>query len=161
MRKSTVIGSICGSLAGIITGFFLAVKYKGKQVNELDKVRKFKKYYNMLNQWLLIRNEGRTLSEYFTNHGYCNIAVYGMGEMGNRFLEEIQKSNAVSIKYAIDQEADGVLLDLEVKTLEDALEPVDVIVVTAVFAYEDVRKLLKSKTDINVISLEDVIQELL
>lgn len=161
MRKSTVIGSICGSLAGIITGFFLAVKYKGKQVNELDKVRKFKKYYNMLNQWLLIRNEGRTLSEYFTNHGYCNIAVYGMGEMGNRFLEEIQKSNAVSIKYAIDQEADGVLLDLEVKTLEDALEPVDVIVVTAVFAYEDIRKLLKSKTDIKVISLEDVIQELL
>lgn len=161
MRKSTVIGSICGSLAGIITGFFLAVKYKGKQVNELDKVRKFKKYYNMLNQWLLIRNEGRTLSEYFTNHGYCNIAVYGMGEMGNRFLEEIQKSNAVSIKYAIDQEADGVLLDLEVKTLEDALEPVDVIVVTAVFAYEDIRKLLKSKTDIKIISLEDVIQELL
>lgn len=161
MRKSTVIGSICGSLAGIITGFFLAVKYKGKQVNELDKVRKFKKYYNMLNQWLLIRNEGRTLSEYFTNHGYCNIAVYGMGEMGNRFLEEIQKSNAVSIKYAIDQEADGVLLDLEVKTLEDALEPVDVIVVTAVFAHEDIRKLLKSKTDIKVISLEDVIQELL
>lgn len=161
MRKSTVIGSICGSLAGIITGFFLAVKYKGKQVNELDKVRKFKKYYNMLNQWLLIRNEGRTLSEYFTNHGYRNIAVYGMGEMGNRFLEEIQKSNAVSFKYAIDQEADGVLLDLEVKTLEDALEPVDVIVVTAVFAYEDIRKLLKSKTDINVISLEDVIQELL
>lgn len=161
MRKGTVIGSICGSLAGIITGFFLAGKYKGMQVNELDKVQKFKKYYNMLNQWLLIRNEDRTLAEYFTNQGYQDIAVYGMGEMGNRFLEEVQKSDALTIKYAIDKEADGILLDLEVKTLDDTLEPVDVIVVTAVFAYEDIRKLLKSKTDIKVISLEDVIQELL
>ena len=46
---------------------------------------------------------------------------------------------------------------LKIYSLEDDFENADVIVVTAIFAYSIIKKELAEKTNIPVISLEDVI----
>lgn len=160
MKKGTIISLVSGMIGGAVASSVYFIK-KNRSINDFDKVKKFKTYYNMLNQWLMLRSAEKKLEEYFINHDYQSVAIYGMGEMGERFLEEINQSENLSVKYAIDRESDGVLADIEIKTLDDELEPVDVIVVTAIFAYEEIKKQLIKKTNTEIISLTEVIQELL
>lgn len=159
MKKGTVLGLVSGIFGGVAASAVYFIK-KNQNINEMDKVKKFKTYYNMLNQWLMLRNAEKKLEEYFINHGYQSVAIYGMGEMGERFYEEM-KTSQIEIKYAIDKSADYVLSDIKIYGVDDTWEPVDVIIVTSVFAYEEIRKALKDKASCPIVSLEDVIQELL
>lgn len=159
MKKGTVLGLVSGIFGGAAASAVYFIK-KNQNINEMDKVKKFKTYYNMLNQWLMLRNAEKKLEEYFISHGYQSAAIYGMGEMGERFYEEM-KTSQIEIKYAIDRSADQVLSDIKIYGVDDTLEPVDVIIVTSVFAYEEIKKVLADKTSCPIVSLEDVIQELL
>lgn len=154
MKKGTVavLSAIVGAVAGAATTLALPTQQKE------DKVFKFKSYYNILNQWLILRQEGKKLETYFIEKGYKTVAIYGMGEMGNRLYEEL-KDSSIEIKYAIDKNADSVYADLDVKDIEEDLEPVDAVVVTAVFAFDSILEQLKDKIDGSILSLEDVVFE--
>lgn len=159
MKKGTVLGLVSCILGGAAASAVYFIK-KNQNINEMDKVKKFKTYYSMLNQWLMLRNAEKKLEEYFINHGYQSVAIYGMGEMGERFYEEM-KTSQIEIKYAIDKSADYVLADIKIYGIDDTWESVDVIIVTSIFAYEEIRKTLENKVSCPIVSLEDVIQELL
>lgn len=149
---STILGAVIG---GVVMGTINEKVLKKKE----EKVDKFKSYYNMLNQWLILKNEGKTLAQFFENKGYHSIAVYGMGEMGNRLYEEL-KNSGIEIKYSIDKEAGSTYAEIDVKGLEDEWEKVDTIVVTAVFAFDDIEKEIMERVDYPVISLEDIVYEI-
>lgn len=161
MKKETILSTLLGIFIGAAAGIGLSHASKSDKVNEFDKVKKFKSYYNMLNQWIILKNKGKSLNDYFVENKIHKIAVYGMGEIGERFLEEMSVCHDVEICYAIDQNADGVLLEIPVKTLDDMLEPVDAVIVTAVFAFDSIAPELKAKTSAPIISLKEIIQELL
>lgn len=154
MKKGiiTFISFTVGAIGGIA---FKTFYKKGKNKTD-DKVYKFKLYYNVLNQWLMNKQEGKSVSEYFEVNGYDTIAIYGMGELGCRLYEELKNSN-INIAYAIDKEAGSPYSNIEVYSLEDDLQPVDVIIVSAIFAFDQIKKELKKKVDCPIISLEDVI----
>jgi hypothetical protein len=148
---SMMIGAAAGS-AGI--GYF-----KGQQVKQkAEKVDKFKGYYNMLNQWLMLKQEGKSLDQYFVKNGYKSIAIYGMGEIGSRLYDEL-KNTDITIAYAIDKNAANTYSDLEVLELDDNLEEVDAVIVTAFFAFSEIEEELSSKLDCPIISIEDVVYE--
>lgn len=149
-------------LSSIIAAFFGGVLFSNNLKNKViekenDKVIKFKRYYYTLNQLLIIKQEGKFLLEYFIKNGYKNIAIYGMGEMGNRLINEL-KNTEINVKYGIDKNA-GSTAELDVYELEDNLENVDAIVVTAIFAFEEIEKELSQVIDCPIISLEDIIFE--
>lgn len=155
-KQVTVLSTIVGTVAGAIaTGII-----KQKAIDEKSKkVDKFKTYYNMLNEWLMIKQEGKSLEKYFINNGYQTIAIYGMGEMGNRLYDEL-KNSEIKVKYAIDKEASSTYSEIEVIEMEDELPEVDAVVVTAVFAFEDIEEKLQEVVECPIISLEDVIFEI-
>ena len=136
----------------------LGLILSGKKVED-TRVDKFKSYYNMLNQWLLLKQEGKSLVKYFEDKGYKSIAIYGMGEIGNRLYDELKKSN-IEVKYAIDKNATNTYSDIKVCELEDDLAPVDVIIVTAIFAFDEIEKKLTEVVNYPIISLEDIIYEI-
>lgn len=147
-------GSVGAGLGAAITG-----KISAKSTNKKsEKVDKFKTYYNMLNQWLLLKQEGKSLEDYFIESNIKTIAIYGMGEMGNRLYDEL-KNSKVEVKYAIDKEAESIYSELDVRKLEDGMPFVDAVIVTAVFAFEDIKNELASSVDYQIISLEDVVYE--
>ncbi len=155
MKKGTVavLSTIIGAVAGAAGSGYLG----NKQVNlKSEKVDKFKGYYNMLNQWLILKQEGKSLSEYFKANGYKTIAIYGMGEMGNRLYDEL-KDSEIDVKYAIDKNAASTYSELEVFELEDVLSEVDAIVVTATFAFDAIEEEICTKVGYPVISLDDVV----
>lgn len=154
MKKSiAVITGFLGFVAGTVGQGYL----KNKVIRERnDKVDKFKSYYNMLNQWLVLKQEGKSLEQYFVENNISTIAIYGMGEMGNRLYDELKNSN-IEVKYAIDKNADSTYSELEVYELEDSLDEVDAIIVTAIFAYDEIEESISEVVDYNTINLEDIV----
>lgn len=157
MKKGLI--SLLSLVTGAAAGAVAAGTFQGKTIEQKSqKVDKFKSYYNMLNQWLILKQEGKSLEKYFLDNGYKTIAVYGMGEMGNRLYDEL-KGSSVEIKYAIDKNAASTYSELEVVDPEDDFTEVDAVIVSAIFAFDEVEELLQKKVDCPVISLEDVVYE--
>ena len=154
MKKLIIAVLSIGGLAAVGT---YAYKHFDRKLKEKDKkVQKFKNYYNMTNQWLQIRNQGRSLEEFFLNNGITNIAVYGMGELGNRLYEELEKSS-ITVAYTIDKEADKKYSTAKVVGMDEDFDKVDAIIVTPIFDYDEIKASLECKTDMRIISLEEVI----
>lgn len=157
MKKSRAL------LAGIIgVGIGLAGQeyLKSKEIDKKErKIDKFKNYYNLLNQWLLIKQEGKSLGEYFKQNNYKSIAIYGMGELGNRLYDEL-KDTDVKVVCGIDKNINNVYCDVSAYSVEEAVnltKTVDAIVVTAIFAFDEIEGEISSKFDCSIVSLEDVV----
>jgi autonomous glycyl radical cofactor GrcA len=155
MKKGII--SVLAATAGIAAGAAGVSYLMNKEVKfQKNKVKKFKGYYNLLNQWLILKSEGKSISEYFLRENYKEISVYGMGELGNRLLEEL-KVCPVKVKYGIDKKAGGTYLGVDIISPEDELDKTDAIIVTAFFEFDEIRKELSKTADCPIISLEDVI----
>lgn len=146
---SGLVGMVMGVIATVIT------LNSNKKVSRSDK---YKIYYNTLNQWLKVKNEGKNLESYFVKNNYHTIAIYGMGELGNRFYEEI-KNSKLDLKYAIDQNAQYTYSNLKLFGINDNFDKVDAIIVTAVFAFDEIKASLQNKTEADIISIEDIVFE--
>ncbi|KAB1438650.1 hypothetical protein [Candidatus Galacturonibacter soehngenii] len=153
MKK--VISTFLTLIAGAGVGAAI-VKYFNTKNKKYDKAFKFRAYYELLNHWLSLRNKGLSVEKYFVHNGYQNIAIYGMGELGTRLYEEL-KEGKVCIKYGIDQNGGIPNSDLDIYNMNEELEEVDLIVVSAIFDYNTIEAELKKKGNFNIVSLESVI----
>lgn len=121
-----------------------------------DKIEKLSEFYNILVQWVSMKEKGITIDNFMEKKGYRTAAIYGMKELGELLYEEM-KSTDVHVKYIVDQFRDPILIDIPVLKPDEPLIPVDVMIVTAVHYYEKIRKMLKSKIDCPIYSLEDIL----
>lgn len=156
MRKITV--ALLSAMTGAAATYGVLQLCKSTQRDNMGKAYKFKSYYNMLNLWLAAKNSGKNLEEYFAENGYRTVALYGMGEMGVRLEEELRNS-AIEIKYGIDKNGKSPFDTMPVYSMNDEnLPEVDAIVVTAVFAFEEIKRQLEEKVQCPVLSLADVVE---
>ena len=65
----------------------------------------------------------------------------------------------MEVRYGIDKNATGTYSELKVKELGDKLEHVDVIVVTATFAFDEAEERLREYFSGDIVSLDDVVFE--
>lgn len=157
MRKSGVFvaGALLGGLVGITTSRGLGAS------DAKPRDDKFKLYYNVMNQWLYLKHNNKNLSEYFEKKEYKRIGIYGLGELGNRLIDEL-KDTGTEVVYGVDRNINNTYSSVPAFALDelsDAAEDVDVIVVTPIFAYEEVISELKNKVSCDIVSLEDVVFE--
>lgn len=154
-----VCAALVGMMAGAIAGGAATGSASSKRINELTEGHlKVHELYMAFDQWLRVRQEGKTLVEYFERQGYKTVAIYGMKELGERLYDELQGSG-ITVKYIIDKNADSIYADVEVVTPDEKLEPVDVIVVTAIYYYDEIEEMLSDKVDYPIVSLEDILYE--
>lgn len=161
MKKGSI--AIIGSLIGGIIGIVSVGKYSKKKIQEKnEQAQRLSAYYNMLEHWISVKQNGRNLAEYFEENCYNQIAVYGLGKIGERLVDEL-KDTEIQIAYGIDKNVGNVISDITVYSLEDdieLLEKVDAIIVTPIYDYDDIKKELSSKFDCRILSLEDVVREI-
>lgn len=142
---------------GLAGGVAALSSYMEKQKNLAnEEINKYKDYFVIFCQWLEQKQKGKSLEEYFIKKGYHSIAIYGMGELGIRLFNEL-KDSCISIKYAIDQNTKNFIPGLKLVTPEEKMEYVDVIVVTVPFAFFEVKRMLSSKIECPIVSLEEVV----
>ena len=113
----------------------------------------------MMNQWVKVKQEGKNLSEYFEKQGYKKIAIYGMSYAGETLVNELENTS-VQILYGIDKNADSIYANIDVFSIEDSLEEVDAVIVTAITFFDEIEEELSTKFSCPIISLENVLYEI-
>lgn len=157
MKKSII--SILSSLTGAALGAGAVGKiYSSKTDKARSMSQKHLELFLMMNQWVKVKQEGKNLADYFETNGYKKIAIYGMSYAGETLLDEL-RGTGITIAYGIDQKADSLYSDVDILSMEDSLEDVDAVVVTAITFFDEIEEQLSQKIDCPVISLEDILAE--
>ena len=146
------ITSALSAFVGMAAGAFAVGKRTGKEiVRNRNLSEKHLALFLMMNQWVKVKQEGKNLISYFEEKGYKKIAVYGM-------LNELRESGIQAV-YGIDKNAGQIYADIDIMTMEDELEEVDAVVVTAVAFFDEIEEKLSKKMSCPIISLEDILDE--
>lgn len=158
MKAITVVTIFSGVIA--VWGCFSAYKKRMKILEE--KNVKFKKYYNLLNEWKKQdkKENDNKLERYLKEHNLNKIAIYGMGEIGQRLLEELKDTN-IDVICGIDQygNTDLDMNILEPDDLYEIADSIDGVIVTAIADYEAVKETI-GYINKKIISLEEIIYNL-
>ncbi len=110
----------------------------------------------MMRRWIKVRQKGKTLDEYFASNGYDEIAIYGMGYLGQSLADELENT-PIHVKYGIDKKAVDVSADFEIISPEEPFERVDAVVITTMMNYNEIRNDLVQRIDRPIISLSEVL----
>lgn len=157
MKKGII--SILSMLSGAAAGAGIV---KRREKVKLDKIQKMSDkhlaLFLMMNQWVKVKQEGRNLASYFDKYNFRKIAVYGMSYAGETLIEEL-KTTGIEVTYGIDQYADSMYSVVDIVSVDDELEPVDAVVVTAITFFDEIEEKLSAKVDCPIISLEDILYE--
>lgn len=148
-------------LISIVTGGIVGAAAAGnvfnkKAVRGTQYAQKHLAIMQVMNQWIIDKQKGIELKDFFVTNGYKEIAIYGMSYLGERLVDELDGSN-VTVKYAIDKNADNIYAPFEVLKPDDSLPDVDAIIVTPFFFFDEVEEDLEDKVDCPIISIEDVV----
>lgn len=158
-KVKSISAFLLGGIAGSITGAsVIGTKMKKKVQTQRTYAQKHLLIMQVFNQWMIDKQEGKSLAMFFNDNGYKKIAIYGMSYLGERLLDEL-KDSEIEVKYAIDKNADNIYADVDIKNLEDDLPEVDAIVVTAVYYYQEIEEELGALVNYPIVSLEDIVYE--
>lgn len=123
------------------------------------KAEKRKAQYMVMNQWVRINQEGKTLESYFVKNDYTRIIICGMNHIGKRLLKEL-KDSEVEIICGIDRKAKSISADIKVITLKSCVPKADAVIVTLVEGFDEITEALADKVRCPVISLADIFNEI-
>ena len=114
--------------------------------------------YLFMNNWLQMKQRGYNLGNVLRKKKYNNIAIYGTSYIGERLFDELKGTDIV-VKYGIDKKKKGEWRGIKVFSPDENLPDVDVIVVTAIYSYNEIVNGLVGKVRSVIISLEDLLRE--
>jgi lactate dehydrogenase-like 2-hydroxyacid dehydrogenase len=146
---------LAGMLCGAVSSGIRMNSIVEKKVTETEK---FRIMYQLMEHWMRIKQRKGSLAEYFEAYGYKRIAIYGMAEIGYILLKELKETD-IEVIYGIDKNP-NISSTVRVISPESELPEVDAIIVTAIAYYDEIEELLRKKSDIKIISLEDVVYEI-
>ncbi len=155
-----IISIICSGLFGaLIGGTVIGSKMNDIVESKDNDVEKFRIMYYLMERWMRIKQNNGSVTDYFNIYGYKSIAIYGMAEIGQILMHELEGSN-IKILYGIDKNT-KVSDKINIISPDSDIPDVDVIVVTAIAYFDEIEELLSSKCNAKIISLEDIIYEVI
>lgn len=158
MKKGAAV--ILLMLVSAMGGAFMTSKMRRKETANWKTLSdKHLALLQLLNQWMLTKQRGKSIVDYFHDHDIKCIGIYGMSYVGECLVEEL-KNTDIEVKYAIDQKRDGIYVDVDVVSMDEELEKVDAIIVTPITSFHDIYEKLSRKVDDQIISLDEIIYAL-
>lgn len=111
-------------------------------LEEQEKIsNKFKNYYNVLDKFVSIKENGKSIADYLIKNNKKNVAIYGFGTLGKHLYNDISKNKEIKIECIIDQMAKCEDIEILIYTKTDLIpENVDIVIVTPISEYEDIAK---------------------
>ncbi len=160
MKKGivSILSTLTGAAVGAIGGAAAMGKLLGRDENQ-QLANKHLAIMKLYDRWMQTKQEGKSVIDYFHANNIKSIAIYGMSFVGQRLYDELKDSD-ITVRYCIDKNATGIYTDVDIVSPEDELEDVDAIVVTAIYFFNEIEEKLGAKTDIEIMSLEDILFEL-
>lgn len=114
-----------------------------------------------LDKWMRLREQGITITEYCKERNAKLIGIYGYGRLGKHLVWELENQN-LCIPWIMDRRYDDIHIDNKGCSLlspDDRvhIQNVDMIIVTAIEDYYDIEARLSRFTNVEVMSLEQLI----
>lgn len=155
----TVIMTIVGLIIGAIIVGKVVVKPTFEEIRRLrEESAKHLDLYLLMNDWVHIKQNRKSLSSYFEKNGYKKIAIYGMNYVGETLVKELQGTN-IEIAVGIDKNANSMTSSIKLVTIENFEDIVDAVIVTPIVFFDSIADSLEKKIDCPVVSIEDVVYE--
>ncbi len=120
---------------------------------------RFESYWKTMDRWLTFKNRGWTIEDYLLKRGIKNIAIYGIGILGNQLLADLEGSK-IEIRYGIDNRKESIRKNFPVYCIEDDLPEVDLVIVSVTQHYMQIYFQLRKKLKCDVMSLNEILEEL-
>lgn len=127
-----------------------------KERKLLKEVKKYQRFYQLLDRWLLLKEKNIKLEDFFVKRGYKKIAIYGFATLGMHLYEEL-KNTSIQTVCAIDRRQGKKHLQLEIINPEDPTPDCDAIIVTVIQNTEQIIDFFQTRVNIPVFTLWDVI----
>lgn len=160
MKKGVL--SVLTALTGAAVGAGTLGYQKARQHEQDFKViKKNEAILKMFNQWLVVKQEGKSIAGYLEENNFKKIAIYGMSYAGERLLDDL-KGTGIEVVYAVDQNADRMFAEVELITKGEIAhqQEVDAVIVTAIYFFDDIEEEISELVDCPIVSLEDIIYEI-
>ena len=129
------------------------------EIKEKVLLEKYANYYFILDFWLRNLEQGIKVSTFFSDRHYSTVAIYGMASLGEHLKSQLEKD--ISILYTIDRG----MIDYNGKqySMDEGIQRFpkpDVIVITPIMEYDNIKQQLLKYICTDIISLEEVILSL-
>ena len=110
-------------------------------------------------QMILIEIKHRPLRSRLEALKIRKIAIYGMGELGERIMDDIIQNTSIELLYGIDRDARHKKMIIPIYTLEEAMsrEKPDLVLLTTYTEGDELRLKIENKMDTKVLSLKEII----
>lgn len=153
----SVISMGVGSLLGGVAGATITGKNLNEIINkEHELSERHLALFMLMNQWVKVKQDNKSLSQYLAKRGYNSIAIYGMSFVGETLLNELTNSE-IEVKYGIDKKADEMYANIDLLNPKGELPHVDAVIVTSITFYDEIVNLLSQKISCPILSLEDIL----
>ncbi len=155
MKKGVI--SAVSMVAGVMAGAAAAGKIEADRVIKVQNMSdKHLALFLLMSRWVKVKQEGKNLELYFKSNGYKKIAIYGMSFAGKALVDELRNTE-IEVAYGIDKKSDSIYADIDIVSVDDFLDKVDVVVVTAITYFNEIEEMLSLRVDCPVVSLENIL----
>ena len=135
---------------------FRIIRYWGNRLYEVEKkADKNRVLFETMGKYVLFITRNANIADFLDYRGFRSVAIYGMGYMGEVLYENLSSQN-IEIVYVIDRNSD-ILCTAPIVNPEDDFPFADVIIVTVVTEYPEIKQYLENKTNIPIVSLLEII----
>ena len=124
----------------------------------MTQIERYKCYLDMMNQWLILLQEKKSICSYIEKEGWRFVAVYGMSIYGRHVIRELKNTDCI-VAYGIDRKAIGEYEGIKILKPVKGLPKVDVVINAVIHEHDDIRKNLQDIVSCPIISLEDIVFE--
>ncbi len=115
-----------------------------------------KRCLDMMNQWLILKQEGKSIDSYIKRQGWHSVAIYGMGIYGRHIVRELEDADCI-VAYGIDQKVEGEYKGVKIFKPVEGLPEVDVVINSVIYDQDCIEKNLRNVISCPLVSIEDII----
>lgn len=123
-----------------------------------NDLQKFKRFYGVLTKWMLSTAQ-RDVGDVLSDMGIRSCVIYGYAELG-KILRSRLKGSGVKLAYILDkkinEDHDNVRFFYPGKEVPDT----DIVIVTAIYYYDEIKRELEGYGYGNIISLEELVDKI-
>lgn len=116
--------------------------------------------FDVVEGMLILEREGKGIKSFFEDNEVHTVGMYGFGRIGQLAYQELIKAG-VTVKYIFDKNADYIeaeglcVISPETSNLENDIE---LIIVTPMEYYFDIKEELEVKTSVGIISIGEIVE---
>ncbi len=147
---------------GLIIGwYFTGHKYCIQLYRYKSISEKYLLFIRLYDVWMVNDAENHTIDQYLLERGIDSIAIYGMSHLGVRLYQRLRHNEVIKVEYALDQNPQVQLPDLEIYCPGKEERRVDTVIVTALYAFDSIKRTLLENGYQKVLSLDEILYDML